>query len=138
MAGDDFLRLLRREHGVRLNLAAGGRRCWTALSGSPLEGHPEDDLVHRALPLQLILTNSDRRAEAPKRGQDHKSHPSRCLVGRVCPPDNLQVPIDFLSGLPHSPLAPLPAMLLCSWYSMGQGLSRWTWVRKLARDSRGR
>lgn len=70
------------------------------MSGCPLEGQPEDPLVHRALLLRLILTNSDRRAEAPKRGQDHKSHPSRCPLGRLCPPDNLQVLIDFLSSLP--------------------------------------
>lgn len=78
------------------------------MSGCPFEGQPEDHLVHRALLLWLILTNSDRRAEAPKRGQDHRSHPSRCLVGRLCPPDNLQVLIDFLSSLFPPPACSAP------------------------------
>lgn len=54
---------------------------------------------------RLIVTNSDRRAEAPKQGQDHKSHPSRCMMGRQSSPDDLQVSIDF----PSSSASPPPS-----------------------------
>ena len=69
---------------------------------------------------RLILTNSDRRAEAPKRGQDHKSHPSRCMMGRQSPPDDLQVPIDF----PSSGASPPPC-----WSCPGHHLWARLWPR---------
>lgn len=78
---------------------------------------------------RLILTSSDRRAEAPKRGQDHKSHPSRCLMGRQCPPDDLQVPIDFLSSS-----FPTPSLLLPLALPIGSGLCRRTRIGSLGKN----
>lgn len=102
------------------------------MSGCPLKGQPEDHLVHRALLLLLILTNCDRRAEVPKRGQDHKSCPSRCLVGRLCPPDKLQVLTYFLSILFPPPACNAPGI------PIGLGLRTWAWISKLEQDPQRR
>lgn len=97
---------------MTLNLAAGEMRLSASLFGwmSLRRAAWRSFGVQGIRFCRLILTNSDRRAEAPKRGQDHKSHASRCMMGRLRPPDDLQFPL--ISCQAASP----PPSCHCPWH----------------------